>query len=412
MFEYAANNKTYIDLKDIREECKDYCKGTRSHKQLIERKTLQDYVYGQVIDNELIITEKHSRKFGSVFVNKEEVIELFNIPEEERVVEAPPLIEDKDLVFFKDDDGKEYYVPMRGARSKNEICFQVKGVMRAFEMPNLQSNIQLRHTSYEKGIHYMFFNMSESYSVTTDIKEMYLTYDGLMKVLNVSKSGIGHKFKNWIDEVVFAAAWGTQDQKVETFQKVLNVDADHLKCIMSKVPSNISCLYLIDIKQVHESKRVFKYGFTDNVHRRFKEHMRRYGNEIALDTFILIPVLDLSKAETEFKHSVSRYLLDREGENELIALCSEGYLNIKTIFRTISEKHTGNMAKQIAYYENEIKTLRHQLEMKDMELESKLALKDKEVELMAKDLVLKDKEIELKDKDLEILRLQLQLARS
>lgn len=262
-----------------------------------------------------------------------------------------------------------------------------------------------RRSSYETDEHYTTFIVSDpGIPGNRHNTELYLTYAGLMRVLDVSRSGVGFKFRRWIDEVVFAAAWGTQEQKVSTFKRVLNVDAEHLRCIMGKCPTNISCLYLIDVGRADEGRKVYKYGFSDNVQRRFKEHTRRYGDAARLVTFILIPVLDLSKAETKFKNSVSRYRFDADGDTELIALCDEGYINVKTIFRTISEKHTGNMATQIAYYESEMKDLRHAKELEVRELMSQLAIKDKDLEL-------KDMVIELKEKENELLKVRLELMK-
>lgn len=285
---------------------------------------------------------------------------------------------------------------MRGERTKEGIFFQVKSVMNVFQMENLQSNVQLVHTGYAIAEHYIWFDVSESYNVCNQqVKEMYLTYHGLMRVINSSRSGVAHKFKSWIDEIVFSSLWGTQTQKVDTFSKVLNVDADHLKAVMSKSPVAISCLYLIDVGQ-HGDKKVFKYGFTDNVRRRFKQHMKHYGDHIKLDTFILIPVLDLSKAEAEFKNSVSRYKYDKDGESELIALCEDAYINAKNIFKTISDKYCGNMKSQVSQYEQEIMSLTHAHQLDVLRLENTIQIKD---------MV-----IQSKDKDIEILMLRLKLA--
>lgn len=152
---------------------------------------------------------------------------------------------------------------MCGKRTHDGIYFRVKSVMEVFRMDNLQSTMQLAHTAYIINQHYILFEMSDSYSCkNVQYKEMYLTYKGLLKVIECSRSGIAYKFQKCIDEVVFSAAFGTQEQKVTTFMKVLNIDADHLKCVMSKSPTAISCLYLIDINVSDNGKRVFKYGFT------------------------------------------------------------------------------------------------------------------------------------------------------
>ncbi len=361
---------------------------------------------GKVVNDILEITEKRSRKYGSVYVNKEEVKELFE--EGTTMVDppAPPILEDDDLVFFRDQSGKEHNVLMRGERTKEGIYFRVKDVMRVFEMPHLNDNIQEAHTSFKHGVEYQWFKIKFPVSVENSYnktRELYLTYRGLMRVIYRANTGITYEFRDWIDTVVFSLAWGSQEQKIEVVKKALNVSADHLKYVMNKSGISISCLYLIDVGITDDGKQVYKYGFTDNVARRFKEHMRKYGNDIKLDKFFFIPALNLSGAEAEFRHSISRYRFVKEGENELISLCSESLLNVHTIFKTISDKYCGNMRQQIIHYENEMKEMQHRYE---------LQLRDKDMEIgrLQACVQLKDKDISLKDKDIEILSLKLLLA--
>ena len=398
MFEYTLNNKTYIDLKDVRIEHKDYCKGTRTNNQLVERKNFKDYIFGRVgIDNDLVATEKLSRKFGSIFVNKEELNALYE--KQETLPPAPSLITDKDLVFFKDEDGITYDVPMRGERTQDGIFFRVKSVMEVFKMANLCYDMEKAQSTYQINEHYIFFKVSGSGAIQAQpVKEMYLTYRGLRKVIETSRSGIGYKFQKWIDEVVFSAAFGTKEQKIEIVSKVLNVDSDHLTSIMSKSPTSITCLYLIDINVSDNGKRVFKYGFSNKLKRRFKEHMKTYGDDIKLETFILIPALDLSKAEADFKNCVSRYKYVKEGADELISLCDESFINIKNIFKSVSQNYCGNVQEQISIYEQQVKDLKHahllevnELKMKNLELQSKLDLSLKDNEILQLRLLLAQK---------------------
>lgn len=399
MIEYSLNHKTYIDLKDVRNEHKAYCKGTRTNNQLVEKKNFKDYIFGRVgIDEQLVATEKLSRKFGSIFVNKDELNELFETQAHE-LPQAPPLITDKDLVFFKDDDGITYNVPMRGERTQEGIYFRVKSVMEVFKMANLQKDMIKSHTLYESNTHYIFFNVSEGDIVSGEqIKEMYLTYQGLLKVIATSRSGVGYRFQKWINEVVFSAAFGTKEHKIETFKKVLNVDADHLSSIMTKCPTSISCLYLIDINVSDNSKKVYKYGFTNKIKRRFKEHMKVYGVDIKLETFILIPALDLSKAEADFKNCVSRYKYIKDGEDELISLCDEAFINIQNIFKSVSQNYCGNVKEQISIYEQMIKDITHkhdlevnELKIANIQLQSKLDLSLKDNEILQLRLMLAQK---------------------
>lgn len=404
MLEYNLNDKIYIDIKDIRAGYHDFCKGIRSNQQLMDKKNIKSFVYGKIVENQLVQTEKLSRKFGSIFINKDELSELFTTNEsKEKLETAPPVISDSDLVFFKDDDGREYNITMRGTRDKKGIYFKVKDIMYLFEMQFLNKVLLDSDGNYEKDIDYKYFILSDGRESSKvhdkmQVKEMYLTFDGLIKVIHKSKCGIAYKFKTWIDDIVFASSFGTTEQKIEVTKRVLNIDADHLKCIMDKCPVNINCIYLIDINILDDGKKVFKYGFTDNVQRRFREHMKTYGDNIKLDSFVFVPLLSLSKAETEFKNSISRYQFSSGQEKELIVLCAEAHLNVKNIFKTISEKYCGNMKEQIMYYENKMKELTYEYDMK---------LKEKDMEIMEWKY-----KYTLKDKDVELLELKLELLKS
>lgn len=391
MQSYTINNEIYYDAKDIRDNYKLYSKGIRSNTGLIEKKKIKNYVFGVLENNKVTVTEKLSKKFGTVYINKNELTELLDTS---NIQKAPPLITDSDLVFFKDEEGREYQVPMRGERMKEKIYFQVKAVAELFKVSNLHNQIIDKRSPYILDQDYLYFVTNWATPGNQHNKELYITYTGLKKAIDNSRSGIGYKFKTWIDDIVFASLFGTKEVKINTLSKVLNVDADHLKAIMNKSAINISCLYLIDINQNDKDKKIYKYGYTENIHRRFKEHMKTYGDDIKLDTFVFIPTLELSKAETEFKKSISKYIY----ENELISLADdESYSNVKNIFKTISEKYCGNMKIQINKFEHDIKDLKHnhQVELLTIKynLQSKL------------DIALKD--IEIRDKEIEILKLQL-----
>ncbi len=407
--EYIINDKTYIDIKDIRSTFKAYCKGTRSIPQLIDRKGYRDIIYGSIVDGSVQITQTMSRKHGTTFVNKIEVAELFNAPEEELPL-APPILSDKDLVFFKDEEGNEYKVLMRGERTRKGIYFKVRDVEQVFQMPRLEETVtRSNDSSYKLGAHYNWFRIlpfpTGSGNQHNKQRELYLTYKGLMRVIYRSNSGIACKFADWIDDCVFAMNWGTKEQKAKVVSRALDLDASQLTTLMAKYPTKLSCLYLIDIKDTASDKRVFKYGFTDSIRRRFREHTKRYHANITLDSFVFIPMLDLSKAEALFKRSVSKYKVEREGEDELICLCPEAYQNIQTILSTISEKYCGNIREQVAYFGEQITDLKHKLELSD-------ANHATEVSNLHVDLVSAKKDLEVYAMKIQLLEMKIHMLES
>ena len=393
--EYKLNGATFIDIKDLL-PLRPYATGCTSIPKLIARKQLNNIINGRISNGALVQTETRSFKYGSVFVNKDDITDLFTNTDSVDPP-APPVITDDDLIFFKDSEGNQYDVLMRGERTKDGIFFKVKDVELVFKMTRLDDIIQKPDTRYQIHNHYEWFLLQGDANNLRNhtSRELYLTYTGLMHVIDGSRSGIGKDFKSWIDQVVFATLWGTQDQKIETLHKALNVDADHLSAIMKKSGDMISCLYLIDIG-VDNGMRLYKYGFTKDINRRFKEHMKRYGDNINMKQFRFIPELSLSKAESEFRNSVSRYKYNRKGDDELIRLCDEGYLNIQTILSTISAKYCGNMRDQLSIYEKQMTDMTHH----------------HEIEIMKKDATIARMEaiIALKDKDIEILQLRLAIA--
>ncbi len=429
----TINGKTYLDAKEIRANCKTYCKGIRSISQLILRKQYQDVVYGRVKDGVVEITPTMSRQNGTAFINKDELAELFVVEENAPVIpEAPSILDDKDLIFFKDEDGQTYDVLMRGERTRKGILFKLKDIERVFQMNRLHDIVQAETTIFVVGTHYQWFSVlpniyevgvvqdgdnASNRSQQDTKRELYLTYKGLMRIIYRANSGVGYKFQDWIDECVFTMNWGTQEQKADVVKRTINVDADHLKAIMGKSPVAITCLYLIDIGLVHDAKSVYKYGFTKDMRRRFHEHTKTYGDKIKLDTFIFIPELELSKAENVFRHSVSNYVYDgMDGKDELIALSKDAYNDVRTIFTTITDSYCGNLSIIQMQYQSMNQKLETQI-LVEQERHARL-MAEKDVELANKDTELANKDTELANKDTElaemkiqILELQLQMAR-
>lgn len=377
---YLANNKEYVDTNDILKIIEEYrtnnpkskkYKSVKSKKALVDSYNL-DHVFGRIINKVLAITNKYSMKYGSIFITKELYDSTFG-DKPEKLESVPQLIKDKDLVFFKDDDGNVFNVEMRGERKPDKIWFKVKDLMVVFQNNNLYNVIIKPNSVYKVNDDYKYFYFTNNCQRQESTnKELYVSYDGLMKIIMNSRTGIAYQFKKYIDEIVFASCWGTKEQKVEVCKKILNIDAEQLKAIMSKSPADLCCLYLIDIKKTEDNDtKLFKYGFTDNIKRRFNEHIKTFGDNITLNKFILIPKNMLSKAETELKNCISNYSIPHNESTEIINLNKNSHGNIKNIFKIISDKYCGEHKDLINEYEKEITEYKHQLELHKQELEKK-----------------------------------------
>ena len=257
--EYLANGKTYVCLKEIL-PLKPYARGINSIARLITNKGYQDVIGGKIVDGKLVVLNGSVSSRQTKFVNKVEVLVLFESNSKEIIVyeQAPPILQADDLVFFKDDDGVEHHVLMRGQREKDKIFFKLKDVEKAFQMDRLDKNIQQAKSLYDEGTHYKWFTIEQNYNEIVlnydklskensdksdkDSKELYFTYIGIKHLIEVARSGVAYKFRTWIEDVVFAVSFGTIDQKAVALARSFDTDSNHLKALLSKTSNDISCI--------------------------------------------------------------------------------------------------------------------------------------------------------------------------
>lgn len=422
-----VENASYVDIKDVMVEYSSLFPDVHSYTEFVVSNEIKKYVYGQVDKEGMLAVTKRYTKKGSIYIDKVEVNAFVQRATESLVGSmavfpillpanitpplpaniAPPLLHNVTHTFTNE-RGQHFTVVVRGKRTKDEVFFKLAGVMKALDMHDLCKAVRVDNTLKLRE-HYVAFNVPRSKFPLLKKTDHYLTYQGVRRVLEMESCRIGtaRSFRKWVDEIVSENVTGSQIDAVELPKEVHseqvhqakktkapNADAERLRVIMSKSATQISCLYLINVGISDEARRVFKYGFTDNIQRRFKQHMKHYGDQIVLDTFALIPMLDLSKAEAELKNSVSRFKYIKEGEDELISLCEEGYHNIKTILRTISNLYCGNMQHQIFHYDGLLKDLKHSYE---------LTHKDKDLEIMEM-----RGQVELAKKENEMYRSQIE----
>ena len=412
---YELNNDNYIPVKDLL-SIKSYSKGCNNAVgTLINRKAfdLKSVVFGAITNDQLVEHAKYSRKFSKYFVLVSEVMKEFNDTTNEtyKIKQAPAIIDDNGFSFFKDANGVEYNVEMRGERTKDGIYFKGKDLQSLFEMPNLCRSIVDKGHSFIQEIDYQWYATHNS--VAANNKELFITYKGLKKIIHNATIGRAKEFADWIDDIVFAAVCGTKEQRVDASSKILNIDAKCLQSFMSKSASSISCLYLIDIKRNVGDKKVFKYGFTNNVKRRFREHANKYGDDITLETFCLIPLKNLSDAETELKNCISDYIqshVEFDGDSELLFLCGEAQKNIKFVYNNISHRYCGDLDSIKLQYESIIKEKDHEINIikKDFELQ----LSEKNNELLQKDIQIieSSKDNQIYQMKIELLEMKLKMS--
>lgn len=174
---------------------------------------------------------------------------------------------------------------------------------------------------------------------------------------------------------------------------------------LTKTLSPVSCIYFFFVGKVKDIRKkyqidqdlednlmVCKYGYTENLNRRVKEHKRKFGNQLELLAFNLIDASYLSEAENSlykyFKEikSFINLKIDSNKQNEIVAVDQHQIKNIKHQIGLIGSKYEGKASKQsefvkdlIVKYEKEITKERHEKEIMIERHEKEIIKKDNEL---------------------------------
>lgn len=223
---------------------------------------------------------------------------------------APSLIEDEDLVFFKDRAGTCYHVEMRGTRTKEGIFFKAKDVGKVFQSPNFVKGLTDPRNAYIKGfIMWILLCILSTITLSASLslqeqapggsiplqehdhhspsnqdqhsetkrrphqlsQQVFLTFNGLMSALHRTRTGIAGEFVDWVNTVVFTLAYGTPEQKEELVEELCRADNNFFMAFTKVVLNDLSCLYLIETPLHKDGKAVFKFGRSS----KFKDQVRR-----------------------------------------------------------------------------------------------------------------------------------------
>jgi hypothetical protein len=356
-----------------------------------------------------------------------------NIVEEvttnEEILEAPKILLLDDSEKFKDADGNIIEIETRGERKEDNIYFKCKDISVGFGMPNLNNNIVDKEKGYTRNVDYKNFNRNirlpngESKSTNKNFKTtLYLTYEGLLRVLFVSRNKNASLFRKWATHKLFTIQMGKEEEKVKLGTSILNIPEKTYRAVFNKHADKLPSIYLIYLGNVKELRKtfeidnsflddsgVYKYGFTDDLGRRVGEHEDKYGKlenvKIVLTTFHGIDPKYLRDAENDIKEECNAYEinLQTEGYKELIVLNKKQLEHVKKNYGRIGRDYAGHSAElqeQIVKLKNDLKDRDHTIELlkKDNEkLQTRVETNEKYHKL------------ELENKDLKIETLELKI---
>lgn len=308
--------------------------------------------------------------------------------------DAPPIIHLSDAEKFHDVDGRVIEIETRGERHEDKIYFKVKHVSIGFEMPSL-NHVLVTSEGYKRGIDYTNFNRyNNDVSKNTNKPSnptLYLTYEGLLRVLFVSRNKNATLFRKWATHMLFTIQMGSKEQKVKLGTDLCNIPLKTYKAIFESHTSNFPSIYLLALGKVRDLRAtfgigdiipddsvVYKYGFTRDFARRIGEHQQAYsklpGVTVDVKWFQNIDIKYLSDAENEVEEECSAYgtRLQVPDHKELIVLNDRQFDHMQKTYRRIGKEYAGATAE----LNEKIEELRAQI--KDMDMQHRHALLEKD----------------------------------
>lgn len=452
MISILHQNKKYVNGEYIISNAPIYSKGVRGARDLIKKKNISNdkYIFARKVNDKFIITDGKSAKVDKVFFIQSliKTIPELNKETEEKIVDdrgiekAPNLIYLKDEEKFKDNQGNVIEIETRGERKSNQIYFKVKDVAISFELNNLENNIQKEHTTYNNIIDYKFFICDKKYNIlnntskitndkSTVKKELFLTYQGMLRVLFVSRNNKTSSFISWATDTLFTVQMGSVEQKDKLVSQVKGVSYNAIQELFSINARELPCVYLTAFNTVKtlrndmnidnnipDDSLVYKFGLTKSFESRKNGHKSEYKEldkliDMKLVCYTYIDPLYISEAEGEIKSMLEDYKINYKNHDELIVIPNNMLKFVKKIYENLGMKYSGHTAefnKKIAELELIITNLKKDNEKLQLNHMIDLQKEQHNIMMLNNKLELqKEKyENEILKKEVEMMKLQLQ----
>jgi hypothetical protein len=297
---------------------------------------------------------------------------------------APPVLELDDHEKFIDSNNKILDIEVRGERNSKKCYFKVSDVAREFEILKLDETIiDKRYDGYQDEIHYKYFTIQKhedpgkNVTKTTLKKTLFLTYNGMIRVLFCSRNKNAERFQDWATERLFTLQMGTTDQKDELVAEIKGITTKNVKSMFAK-SSSFPCVYLYKLNTAKELRNTFdfktdiqddaiicKYGQTGDFERRTKQHDSIYGKmknvQLELVTFVYIDPKYTSEAESDLKSYFNDFgmKLDIDGRSELVVIQPHIMKQVKKKYEQINSIYAGRNTELC----QQVKDLKHNLEL-------------------------------------------------
>jgi len=433
--EIECNGRMYYLESDLKELDKAYFYGCSKSRSIIAKKSIPDTEYVFALQTKKTgLWEVKNREYKPAKLLISKTWAVHNVPAlrpplsltdavethhnreaiSQGVQMAPPILELEDHEKFRDVEGNVLDIEVRGERHYKKCFFLVQDVSKTFELPNLRIVVSNETTSYIEGIDFINFIRPDvtNNDNRTNRKMLFLTYEGLMKTLYVSRSSFARQFREWATEKLFTIQMGDEEAREALAGEIIGVSPKTIREVFSKNTEKTPCVYLFQVSTArhmfpHDDKpdddMICKYGYTDDLPRRTREHtkffeeQKRLGN-VNLLCFSIIDPRFLSDAESRLTRMFRHCRVSYEDQTELVRLNKREMKDIRSDFSLIQKSYLGcytELVNKIHQMETE-----HQREVYDLKL---LFQKEKSrADLLEKDVKIKELEKQVLEQMLEL----------
>ena len=249
--------------------------------QTVSRAKISKKVIPSVVPSNDIKSDNKIEEIKLEEIKLEEDIDIESLYE---VPPAPGLLHLSEEEMFKDSEGNLIEIEVRGEREHTKCYFKVKDVMKGFEMPSLNELLtDKRKDGYHEEEHYKYFTIIIPAPGGKNVskKELFLTYEGMIRLLYVSRSKNAKVFRNWASETLFINQMGSVEQKDKLVSKIKGVSYENIQELFSINARTLPCVYLTafnDVKTLRNSMNidskyndddiVYKFGLTSSFENR------------------------------------------------------------------------------------------------------------------------------------------------
>jgi hypothetical protein len=419
--EIKIGKEIYYKADEIKKKYPEYFMNCKYKCDIIKILPNDSYIYGREKDNKWEKTDGKSKKYDKLLIKKEWINKNIN------EINIPKIIELSEEEKFRNSKGKIIEIEIRGKRENDKCYFSVNDIENKLKIKRLKKTLINKKGSFEYGRHYVKLNIPKYRNTINTTNELYLTYEGLLKVLFITRKHNLTNFIKWATKIVYTAHLGTKKQKRKLVSSLTGASEEAIKSVFSRTCNTLPAIYLMYLGTVEEidskvniqgkykkNEKVYKYGYTIDLNKRIQEHKRTYRKlgikKIELTMFTYIDPQYVSEAENEIKHYFqimgTRINVSKNDNNykELVIISEEKMKYVRKEYEKIGKLYSGHVKEII----DKMRKMEQEIELMKVKHEKEIMKEKHEKEIMKEKY---EKELMREKYEKEILKMEIEMLK-